>query len=76
MIKITQKRFADFFRAHPETGTGYCIATARLKDGREYRQVVINSGYVSQIRGYSDIPFVEEEIDYFVVTHDKWDFVK
>jgi hypothetical protein len=35
MFKLTEKRFADYFKNHPETGMGYWIADAHLKDGRE-----------------------------------------
>ena len=74
MYALTEKRFAEFFRDQPETGLGYWVATAILKDGREFRQVIVNSGYVTQVKGHPDIPFKEAEIDRFVVTHDKWDF--
>jgi hypothetical protein len=34
MIKLTEKRFADYFRNQGETGMGYWVATVYLKDGR------------------------------------------
>ncbi len=51
---------------------GYWIATAHLKDGRVFEQVVIDSGYVTKIREHQGIPFTEADIDHFVVTHEKW----
>jgi len=53
---------------------GYWVATAILKDGREFKQVMVNSGFVTQAKGHSHIPFNEADIDRFVITHDKWDF--
>jgi hypothetical protein len=74
MFRLTEKRFADFFRQQPETGMDYYFATAYLKDGRIFRQVIISGGYVTTVRGFADVPFTEPEIDRFVVTHDKWDW--
>jgi hypothetical protein len=74
VYRLTEKRFADYFRNQPETGMGYWVATAVLKDGRSFPQVVIDSGYVTKVKNHSGIPFLEKEIDHFVVTHDKWDF--
>ena len=74
MIALSEKRFADFFRSERKTGMGYWIVTTVLLDGREFEQTVVNSGYVTRVRGYPAIPFTEAEIDHFVVTHDKWDF--
>jgi hypothetical protein len=62
--------------AQPETGMGYQIASVLLHDGRKFNQVVINSGYITQIRGRDDIPFAEPDIREIIVTHDKWDFNK
>ena len=74
MYLLTEKRFAEFFRTQPETGMGYWVATAVLKDGREIKQVIVNSGYVTHVKGYKDIPFNESDIDHFIVTHEKWDW--
>jgi hypothetical protein len=43
-----------------------------LKDGRVFRQVVIDSGYLTKVREYQDIPFTGGDIDHFVVAHDTW----
>jgi hypothetical protein len=76
MFKLTEKRFADFFRGQPETGMDYTIVTAHLKDGRVFPQVVVTGGHVTRARGIASIPFTEADIDRFVVTHDKWDWAK
>jgi len=71
MIRLVQKRFADYFRTQPETGMGYWVANVHLKDGRVFERVIIDSGYLTKVRGYDEIPFDEGEIDHFVVTHEK-----
>jgi len=53
---------------------GYWVTTAVLVDGKIYEQVVVNSGQVTHVKNYREIPFSEAEIDHFVVTHAKWDF--
>jgi len=62
--------------AKPETGMGYQVVSIKLKDGREFKQVVIDSGYITRIRSLKNIPFDESEIDEIIVTHDKWDWQK
>ena len=74
MLHLTEKRFADFFRDSPETGMGYVVATAILKDGRAFPQTVIAGGIVSRVWHHSVIPFTEQEIDRFEITHDKWNW--
>ena len=63
MFKLTEKRFADFFRGQAETGMGYTVVTAHLKDGRVFPQVVVAGGYVTNTRGFLSIPFTEADID-------------
>jgi hypothetical protein len=53
---------------------GYQIATVRLSDGSEFRQVLISGGIVAGIKGRDDIPFEESEIVDIVVTHDISDY--
>jgi hypothetical protein len=72
MFKLTEQRFADYFNVQPETGMGYWIATARLKDGRVFKQVLVEGGYVTRVRGSIGVPFDEADVDRFVVTHEKW----
>lgn len=74
MYPLTEKKFAEFFRSQPETGMGYWVTNVVLKDGREYHQVIVNGGYVTQVKGHTAIPFQESDIDHFVVTHEKWDW--
>jgi hypothetical protein len=76
VFKLNEKRFADFFRAQPETGMGYTIVTTVLKNGKRFPQTIVTGGVVSRVRGFSVAPFSETDIDCFEVTHDKWDWRK
>lgn len=73
MLQLS-KKWIDKIIPQGETGMGYHIATIALKNGTEYKQVVIDSGFITRIRGLSDIPFSEDDIERIIVTHDKWDF--
>jgi hypothetical protein len=53
---------------------GYQVASVVLKDGTRYKQVLIESGFITRIRGLDQIPFREGDIAEIVVTHDKWNF--
>lgn len=70
MLRLSSK-WAEFFQSQPETGMGYVIATVILKDGRKYQRATIIGGVVSSLDGSPAIPFAEDEISEFVVTHDK-----
>jgi hypothetical protein len=72
MFELRKKKYADYLRGQPETGMGYWIATVHLKDGRVFRQVLIEAGYVIEVRGQVGVPFTEADIDHVVVTHEKW----
>jgi len=60
--------------AQPETGMGYQIVTVKLRDGRKYKQTIVDSGFITRIRGLDHIPFTEDDIAGITVTHDKWDW--
>ena len=53
---------------------GYQVVTIKTRAGKVFPQAVVDSGYVSRIRGLREIPFTEEEIEEIAVTHDKWDW--
>ena len=74
MFELNEKQFIDFFRNSPETGMGYFVVDVVLKDGRTFKQAVVDSGHVTAVRGYTEIPFTQSDIDHFVVTHEKWDW--
>ena len=75
MIKLSPD-WAKGLLDQPETGMGYQIVSVMLRNGDKYDQVVVNSGYITRVRHFSVIPFVESEIAEITVTHDKWDFNK
>ena len=74
MLQLSELRFAEWFRAQPETGMGYWVVSAHLRNGRVIPQVMVDSGYVTRVRGYGTIPFAEGQVDHFEITHDKWDW--
>jgi hypothetical protein len=75
MLRLSEK-WAPQLMSQPETGMGYQVVTVELLDGRHFEQVVVDSGYITKIRGHSDIPFREDEIASLTVTHQKWDWTK
>jgi hypothetical protein len=74
MFRLTEKRFADYFRNQPETGMDYYVVTVLLKDGRVFPQTVVSGGHLIRIRGHKEVPFLEADINCFEITHDKWDW--
>ena len=70
MLRLSGK-WAPFFNSQPETGMGYVIATVRLRDGREFERVCVVEEFVTSVDGKSEIPFADDDIAEFIVTHDK-----
>jgi hypothetical protein len=58
----------------PETGMGYYIANLIHRDVRKINQVVIDSGFVTKVRGKTEIYFTVNDIEEILVTHEKWNF--
>jgi hypothetical protein len=73
MLQLSDK-WGPVLVSQPETGMGYQIASIILHDGTRYDQAVIESGCITRIRNYDEIPFKEKDIAEITVTHDKWDF--
>jgi hypothetical protein len=61
-------------RALPETGMGYTVVSLVLRDGRRFDQAIIDSGWLSRVRGLADIPFTEDDITDINASHEKWDW--
>jgi hypothetical protein len=61
-------------RALRETGMGYTVVSLVLRDGRRFDQAIIDSGWLSRVRGLADIPFTEEDITDITPNHEKWDW--
>lgn len=73
MLTLSEKWIKKLV-SQPETGMGYHIVTVKLKDGTIFNQVVVDSGFITKIKGIKDIPFKEDDIQDITVTHDKWNF--
>jgi hypothetical protein len=61
-------------KALPETGMGYCVVRVSLRDGRQFEQAGIDSGWLTRVRGLSDVPFSEEDIAEITANHQKWNW--
>jgi hypothetical protein len=55
---------------------GYTVVRVALRDGRTFRQVLIDSGVASRVRGLPDVPFTEDDISELEATHEKWDWAE
>jgi len=64
----------EVYKSLPETGMGYVIVTITLRNGTVYPQAVIDSGFLTKIRGVDHIDFCYEDIASIKATHDRWDF--
>jgi hypothetical protein len=49
---LSEQRFIGYFNDAPETGMGYFVVTAILKDGRKFEQVVVVGLNVTMTKGY------------------------
>ena len=75
-MKIIQKylseRLSQQLKSLPETGMGYQICSVVLIDGRIFEKVLIlNGNEIANINGQVEIPFLLDQIEKIVVTHDK-----
>jgi hypothetical protein len=61
-MKILPKRWSDYLMKQPESGMGYQIVTATLRDGRKFEVAVTGSHIMRGVRGYADIPFDPDDI--------------
>ena len=67
-------KWANAVRALSETGRDYTVISVGLADGRKFDQVLIESGYLSRIRGIPDVPFSENDITEMKQTDAKWNW--
>jgi hypothetical protein len=74
-IQIPEE-WIEYLRNGPETGMGYQVVSVKLRDGRTFEQVVVCSGWFTQVRGYKEIPFREGEVVLIKINHKRWDFQK
>jgi hypothetical protein len=74
MKQLLAGKWAEFLRNQPETGMGYQTGDITLADGRVFHDVIIDSGYISKIRGRADIPFDVDEVVAIEITGKRWNW--
>ena len=57
-----------------EAGMGYVVVSVALTEGRNYPQVLIDSGILSRIRGLPNIPFADDDIAEIKRTDAQWNW--
>ena len=57
-----------------ETGMGSVVVCVALRDGRNYPQVLIDSGYLSRVRGLPNVPFAEDDVVEIKQADAKWNW--
>ena len=72
LVLVLSQKWVKYLLSQPETGMGYQVVSVRLTNGALFHQVVVDSGYLTRIRGLKGIPFTEKDIAEITVTHDKW----
>ena len=73
LFPIPPETAADHKRQN-ETGLGYQVVSVKLKDGRNFEQVVASEGCSIAVRGYAEIPFQFDEAARVKVNHKRWNF--
>ena len=73
MIKLDDQWIEKIVN-QPETGMGYHVVSVVLNDGITIKQVLVNEGYITRVKGFTGIPFKLDDIREIHVTHEKWDF--
>jgi hypothetical protein len=69
------EHWRKFLLTQPKTGMDYQIVALTLRDGRIVEDVATAAAsIISEVRGYTEIPFDPADIAHTQVTHRKWDF--
>ena len=74
MKLLLSEKWAEFLRSQPETGMGYWTGNVTLVDGRTFDDVIIDSGYITKIRGRVAIPFEADEVEKIIITSKRWNW--
>jgi hypothetical protein len=74
MKVLLSNKWAHFLCSQPETGMGFWTGNVTLVDGRTFDDVIIDSGYITKIRGRADIPFQADEVEKIQITGKRWDW--
>jgi hypothetical protein len=72
MKLLPADRWAELLRSEPEVGMGYQTGDVTLADGRMFTDVIIESGYITKIRGRADIPFEGSDVVKIELTGRRW----
>jgi hypothetical protein len=75
MLPLDDK-WSVYLQSQPETGMGYQVVGITTTDGKVYPQVIVESGFVTRVRGYDEIPFSAEQICGIKVNHEKWEWAE
>ena len=73
-MKKLPSQWAPFFQGKPETGMGFHTGSVQLSDGRQFQDVVFDSGYITKVRGYAAVPFEAEEVSSISITGNRWNW--
>jgi hypothetical protein len=65
---------AKLLKEEKEAGLGYQFVSIKLKDGRYFEPAVASEGCIIQVKGYRNLPFTEEEVEFVTVTEKHWNF--
>jgi hypothetical protein len=74
MKLLPAEKWSAFLVSQPEAGMGYWTADVAVADGRVFRDVIINGGYVTKIRGRKDIPFEGTDVVKIEITGRRWNW--
>jgi hypothetical protein len=74
MKRLPPEKWSTFLAGQPETGIGYWTGNVEIADGRTFTDVIINSGYITKIRGRTDIPFEGADVVKIEITGRRWNW--
>jgi hypothetical protein len=69
-MKELPKEWSDYLLKQPESGMGYQIVTAALRDGQKFEVAVSDSHVIGAVRGFTDIPFDPKDVTSIDVVPD------
>ena len=75
-VKKLSGKWASVFVSKPETGMGVHTGDVTLNDGRTYKDVIFDSGYIIRVRTYAEIPFKADEIATINITGRRWEWAE
>jgi hypothetical protein len=65
---------AEQLEKERESGPGYRFVSIGLRDGRCFQPAVASEGCIIQVKGYRNLPFTEEEVEFVTITEKRWNF--